>query len=129
MPTLATAQTTSRPEPKRRAAASNLIDDRLAKGDRDRMRARIGLELGQDVAHVALDRLLADEELLGHVRVGHAVREQLQDLALPPGEHVVALAAREEGRHERGVDVTLAARDLLDRPYERLVRGLLEDVA
>jgi nitrate/nitrite-specific signal transduction histidine kinase len=44
--------------------------------------AGVRLELGQDVTLVALDRLLADEQLGGHVRVRHAVREQLQDLAL-----------------------------------------------
>ena len=36
-----------------------LADDRLAQGDRDRLRAGVGLELGQDVANVALDGLLA----------------------------------------------------------------------
>jgi hypothetical protein len=76
---------------------------------------------------VALHGLLADEELPGHVGVGHPVGEQLQDLALASREHVLALA-REEVRHQRGIDVTLAARDLLDRAEQGLVRRLLEDV-
>ena len=33
----------------------------------------------------------------GHVRVRHAVGEQLQDLALAPREHVLALAGRNAG--------------------------------
>ena len=68
------------------------------------------------------------KSLRGHVRVGHAVGEQLQDLALARREHVLALAGQERG-HERRVDVALAGDDLLDRAQERLVRGLLEDVA
>jgi hypothetical protein len=77
---------------------------------------------------VALHRLLADEELLRNVGVRHPVREKLQDLALARREHVLALT-REEARHERRIDVTLAVRDLLDRPEEGLMRSLLEDVA
>ena len=45
------------------------------------------------------------------------------------GEHVVLVLAGEERGHERRVDVALAARDLLDRAQQRLVRRLLEDVA
>src|SRR5207248_2339629 len=104
------------------------VDDRFAKGDRDGMGAGVRLELREDVADVALHRLLADEEPRGDVGVRHAVGEELEDLALALGEHVLALA-REEVRHERRVDIALAARDLLDRAQERLVRRLFEDVA
>ena len=58
------------------------VDDRVSQGDRDRVRARVRLELGEDVADVALHRLLADEEPRGDVRVRHPVGEELQDLAL-----------------------------------------------
>src|SRR4029078_2100484 len=111
------------------AWTASLVDDRFAKRDCDRLRSRVGLALGEDVTDVALHRLLADEELRGDVGVRHAVGEELEDLPLPPGQHVVLVAAREERRHERGVDVALAARDLLDRPQQRLVRRLLQDVA
>ena len=93
------------------------------------MRARVGFELGEDVPDVALHRLLADEELRRDVGVRHAVGEELQDLALSPREHVVLVTAGQEGGHERRVDVALAARDLLDRAQQRLVRRLLQDVA
>src|SRR5438067_1752089 len=66
-------------------ASDASVDDRFAKRNRDRVRARVSFELREDVAHVALDRLLADEEAPGHICVGHSVREQLQDLALPSG--------------------------------------------
>src|SRR4029453_13068723 len=59
-----------------------LIDDRLAESDRNGMGAGVGLELGEDVPHVALHRLLADEESGGDIGVRHAVGEQLEDLAL-----------------------------------------------
>src|SRR5919108_4613161 len=118
------------------AAAANartrspaLVDDRFAKRNRHRLRPRISLELREDVPDVALDGLLADEELRSHVLIRHAVSEQLEDLALAAGEHLVLVLAGQEGRHQRGVDVALARRDLLDRPQERLVRRFLEDVA
>ena len=68
------------------------IDHRVTQRDRDRLRARVGLELREDVAHVALDRLLRDEQLRRDVGVRHAVGEELQDLALARGEHVAAVA-------------------------------------
>src|SRR5437667_5048727 len=104
------------------------VDDRFAKRNRHRLRPRIRLELGEDVPDVALDGLLADEQLRSHVLIRHAVREQLQDLALAPGQHLVLVLAGQEGRHQRGIDVALARSDLLDRPQQRLVRRLLEDV-
>ena len=63
------------------------------------------------------------------VRVRHPVGEQLQDLALARGEHVVLVLAGQERRHQRRVDEALAAGDLLDRAQQRRVRRLLEDVA
>src|ERR671919_2193786 len=89
-----------------------LIDDRFAKRNRHRVRACVRLELGEDVPHVALHRLLADEQLRGDVRVRHAVGEQLEDLALAAGEHVVLVTSGEERRHERRVDIAFAGRDL-----------------
>ena len=48
---------------------------------------------------------------------------------LAAGEHVVLVLAGEERRHQGRVDVALAAGHLLDRPQQRRVRRLLEDVA
>src|SRR5438093_12691299 len=73
-------------------APAVLVDDGLAKRDRDGMGARVCLELGEDVADVALHCLLADEEPRRDVGVRHAVGEQLEDLALALGEHLLALA-------------------------------------
>src|SRR4051812_41098571 len=113
----------------RTCSVRSSVNDRLAERDCDRVRARVGLELREDVPHVALHRLLADEELRRDVRIRHAVGEQLQDLALAAGEHVVLVTAGEERRHERRVDVALAGGDLLDRAQQGRVRRLLEDVA
>src|SRR5919201_4195516 len=109
-------------------APASLVDDGLAKRDRDGMGARVCLELGEDVTNVALHGLLADEEPRGDVGVRHAVGEELQDLPLALREHLLALA-REESGHQRRIDIALAARHLLDGPQERRVRRLLEDVA
>src|SRR3954452_7110739 len=124
-PTTATVPAAANPRTSRPA----LVDDRFAKRNCHRLRPRIRLELGEDVADVALDGLLADEELRGHVLIRHPVREQLQDLALAAGEHVVLVLAGQERGHQRGIDVAFARGDLLDRTQERLVRRLLEDVA
>src|ERR671925_2446172 len=90
------------------AAAANartkspaLVDDCFAKRNRNRLRPRIRLELGEDVPDVALDGLLADEELRRNVLVRHAVREQLEDLSLAAGQHLVLVLAGEERRHQR----------------------------
>src|SRR5215813_10333300 len=112
-----------------RTSSPALVDDRFAKRNRHRLRARVCLELREDVPDVALDGLLADEELRCNVLVGHSVREQLQDLALAAREHLVLVLAGQERRHECGIDVALAGRDLLDRAQQRLVGRLLEDVA
>ena len=78
---------------------------------------------------MALDRLLADEEPGRDIRVRHSVGEQLQDLPLAGGEHVVLLLAGQERRHQRRVDEALAAGDLLDRAQQGRVRRLFQDVA
>src|SRR5262249_37284746 len=124
-PTTATIAATQ----KSTASRPALVDDRFAKRNRNGLRPRVRLELGEDVAHVALDGLLADEELRCHVLVRHPVGEQLQDLALAARQHVVLVLAGQERGHQRRIDVALARRDLLDRAQERLVRRLLEDVA
>ena len=77
---------------------------------------------------MTLHGLLADEELGGDVGVRHAVREQLQDLALARGEDVGLPLSGDELGHEAGIDERLTGCDLLDRAQERLVRGLLQDV-
>src|SRR5207302_7564088 len=103
---------TTAPAPKTAAKRPALVDDRFAKRNRHRLRPRVRLELGQDVPDVTLDGLLADEELRGHVLVRHPVGEELQDLALAAGEHVVLVLAGQKRRHERGIDITLSVRDL-----------------
>ena len=57
-------------------------------------------QLRQDVADVVLDRLAADEESLGDLRVGQSLAEQLQDVVLALGELLAraSSAARPSGR-------------------------------
>src|SRR6476659_6090081 len=109
-------------------APSSLLDDRFAQGDRDGLRAVVGLELREDVPHVALDRLLADEELLGDVRVGHPIGQQLQDLALAARDQALTREL-EEGRRQGGVDEVFTACDAVDCAHDRVVSGFLEHVA
>src|ERR1044072_399604 len=125
----------ARPSSDTRAAAATtptsraaLVDDRVAKRNRHGMRAGVGLELREDVPHVALHGLLADAKAAGDVRIRHPVGQELQDLALTGGQHLLAVAG-EEGGHQRRVDEAFAGDDLLDRLQQGLVRRLLEDVA
>ena len=48
----------------------------------DRRRSRAHPQLVSDVGHVAMDRMRADDELLGDLPVAEAARHQQQDLAL-----------------------------------------------
>ncbi len=59
------------------------VDDSFAKGDGDRVHARVGPELDEDVANMALHRLPSYEELRRNLVTGPAVCEELKDLALP----------------------------------------------
>src|SRR2546423_8646675 len=102
-PTIATAANKA---PAAKAGAA-LIDDRVAKRNRNRVRPRVRLELRENVPHVALDGLLADEKPRGDVRVRHPVGEQLQDLALAAGEHLVPRVA-EVRRHQCLIDEPVA---------------------
>src|SRR5438093_2789125 len=96
-----------------RSSTITSVDDRLTQRDRHGMRPGVRFELREDVADVALHRLLRDEELLRDVGVGHAVGEQLQNLALATGEHLALVARGEELGHERRVDVVFAFGDAL----------------
>src|SRR5205823_13403125 len=55
------------------------VDDCGSKGDGNGMRASVRLELREDMAHVALHRLLADEELCRDRSEEHT--SELQSLA------------------------------------------------
>ena len=72
---------------------------------------------------MALDRLLADEQLLRDVRVGHAVGQQLQDLALAARDQALTREL-EQGRGKGGIDEVLAARDAVDGAHDRVVARL-----
>src|SRR4029077_11962725 len=106
----------------------SLLDDRFAQCDRDGLRAVVGLELGEDVPHVALDGLLADEELLGHVGVRHAVSQQLQDLALAAGDQALPRELEQRGCKGR-INEVLTACNTIDGAHDGVVAALLEHVA
>src|SRR5215211_5154849 len=53
----------------------------------DRNLCAVGeMQFAQDVAHVPLDRVLADDQLLGDLAVRHAVGDQAQDVQLAFGQ-------------------------------------------
>ena len=106
------------------------IDHRLAQRDRDRLCPGVGLELDEDVTHVALDRLLADEEprrrrprSTCRRRGAGGSRAPARVSESPPSRPWIRF-----GINAGSTNVSPAG-DLLDRPQERLVRRLLEDVA
>src|SRR5437763_1418624 len=73
------------------------LEELLADGIDDRLHARVQLQLLEDVADVVLDRVLADEQLLGDVTVVEALGDEAQNLHLaigePGGGHLLALVA------------------------------------
>ena len=61
-------------------------DRAIAAGDFGGLGAVFGLELGQDVGDVVLDRALADDQAVGDVFVRRALGQQQQHFALAVGE-------------------------------------------
>src|SRR3954453_16584339 len=81
------------------------------------MGARARLQLREEVADVALDRLLGEEETHADLAVHEAVRDQLKDLDLPHRRLLLQLAGRAlEGDALRAVDRPTAGCALLEPP-------------
>ena len=89
---------------RRRRATWALVDDRFAQRDRDGLRAGVGLELGQDVADVALDGLLRDEELAPRRRRSRARRRAAG------GSRARGASACRSGRGRRGTAASAPGR-------------------
>ena len=79
-----------------------LGDEAAAEADGYRVRSAAGLELGQQMADVRLDRLLGEEEPLPDLAVHEAVRDQLEDLDLAHGRLLLELAERRAERDHLG---------------------------
>jgi len=83
-----------------------LADEAAAKADSDRMGPAAGLELREQVANVALDRLLGEEEPDADLAVDETIGDQLQHLDLAGGRLLLQLLKgsleRNDLRH-RGV--------------------------
>src|SRR6185437_11330332 len=94
-------------------------DEALAHGDERRLRARVQLQLAQDMADVGAGGAFADDEFVGDFLVGAALRDEHQDGALTGGEGVDAawrgadLAGEPPG--DRGVEVGAVAGGEVDR--------------
>ena len=70
-------------------AQPRLLDDRLAQRDRDRVHARVRLELEDRALGVRLDRLGAQPDPARDLLGVEALGEQLEDLALALGQRRV----------------------------------------
>src|SRR5205807_597737 len=75
----------------RRPGAGSDFDQAFADRVEHGLRAIVDVQLLVHVADVVADRLLADLQLVGDLLVGHAARQQLQDLDLAAGQPVVEL--------------------------------------
>jgi hypothetical protein len=73
---------------------SELADDPPAEADCYRMGAGTRLELGEQVAHVRLDRFLREEQPLADLAVHEAVGDELQHLDLAHRRLLLQLAKR-----------------------------------
>src|SRR5207253_3008784 len=85
-----------------RVSGSADVEELLAHGVDDRLHPRVQVQLLEDVAHVVLDRVLGDVEVLGDLAVAHALGHELQHLELAVGETgrgelLLLLGALDEG--------------------------------
>src|SRR3954451_11433548 len=79
-----------------------LVDQAPAEADCYRVSAAAGLELREEVADMALDRLLREEEPDADLAVHEAVRDQLQHLDLARGRLLLELLQRRRERDDLG---------------------------
>ena len=91
-------------------------------------------ELQEQVAHVRLDRALAEVEALGDAGVRESLRHQLEHLALALGqlgERAVGARPRDEARDDLGVERRAALGDALRRGQELtdVEHAVLQEVA
>ena len=70
----------------RRRTSSRASDQPLAAGPLHGLVAVAGVELGEDVAHVALDRVQADAKRVRDLLVQSALGDEAQDLLLARGQ-------------------------------------------
>ena len=62
------------------------VDQSTAKSDGHSVGARACIQLSEDVPHMRLHRLPGDEEMVGNLRIGESIGNQLQDLGLSVGQ-------------------------------------------
>src|SRR5919206_2396576 len=67
-------------------SARRRLHEACVVGEHDRLHAVAEVELAEDARDVRLHRRLADDELLGDLRIREAARDQAQDLELARGE-------------------------------------------
>jgi hypothetical protein len=79
-----------------------LGDQTAAEADCHCVRAASGLELGEQVANVGLDRLLREEEALADLAVDETVGDELEHLDLAHGRLLLELARRRLERDHLG---------------------------
>jgi hypothetical protein len=65
-----------------RSSVFRNLDPALAHGIHHSLGSVVNRQLAQDAAHVVLDGLLADRQRVGHLLVGHPLRDVVQDLDL-----------------------------------------------
>jgi hypothetical protein len=82
------------------------------------------LQLGQEVPHVALDRLLRQEEAVADLTVHKAFRDKLEDLDLASGRKMLRLGPGRAGRElDQLGDRIAARRDRLEAPGVLAIPG------
>ena len=91
-----------------------LADDAAAKADGYSVGARARLELGEQVAHVRLHRLLRQEETMPDLAIHEAVRDQLQDFDLTIGRLLLELPQGARERDHLAVPRTAPRSDLVE---------------
>jgi hypothetical protein len=87
------------------------------------MGARARLQLGQEVPHVALHRLLREEEAMADLAVDEAFRDQLENFDLTCGRLLLELPERSGERDHLGVALTALGGHLVEATGVAYVPG------
>ena len=94
---------------------TKLADDAAAEANRDSMRTRARLELGEQVPHVRFHSFLREEQALTDLAIDETVRDQLQNLDLACRRLLLELAKRAlERDHVRTAGAATPCRHLFE---------------
>ena len=108
---------------KEAAKRKALGNQAAAEADGDCVGSRASLELRQQMPHVALHRLLRQEEAMADLTVDETFGDQLKDFDLASGRLLLELPERSGERNDLGVALSSLGRHLVETLRVAYVSG------